>query len=174
MHNIPEFYCNWDIRLLVVIRLWRYEVHAMNKVWILPYDLWEVGFEISHTHCMNQRCWIGIKDKARSGHDHLTSSIAHIPLCMCMCLWNLILCLLCFIKGHFTHEAASPWPLHVKHSHWWKRRSRSKFASHYAWGTNGVLCECKMDVKSTWILTWYQMDHVSWSLGLFSKTISWR
>jgi hypothetical protein len=31
-----------------------------------------------------------------------------------------------------------------------KRRTRSKFASHYAWGTNGV-CECKMDVKSTWI-----------------------
>ena len=29
-----------------------------------------------------------------------------------------------------------------------------------AWGTNGV-CECKMDVKSTWIPTWHQMDHVS-------------
>jgi hypothetical protein len=71
-------------------------------------------------------------------------------------------------KGHFTHETESPWPLHFKHSHWWKRRSWSKFASHYAWGTNGV-CECKMDVKSTWIHTWHQMDHVSWSLGLFSK-----
>jgi hypothetical protein len=47
------------------------------------------------------------------------------------------------------------------------------FTSHYAWGTNGV-CECKMDVKSTWIPTWHQMDHVSWSLGLLSKTISWR
>ena len=35
--------------------------------------------------------------------------------------------------------------LHFKHSRWWKRRSRSKFASHYAWGTNGV-CECKMNV----------------------------
>ena len=34
----------------------------------------------------------------------------------------------------FTAE--SPWPLHFKHSHWWKRRSRSKFTSHYAWGTN--------------------------------------
>ena len=31
------------------------------------------------------------------------------------------------------------------------------------------VCECKMDVKSTWIPTWHQMDHVSWSLGLFSK-----
>jgi hypothetical protein len=31
-----------------------------------------------------------------------------------------------------THETKSPWPLlHFKHSHWWKRRSRSKFASHY-------------------------------------------
>ena len=48
-----------------------------------------------------------------------------------------------------------------------------KFASHYAQGTNGI-SECKMDVKSTWILTWHQMDHVSWLLGLFSKTTSWR
>jgi hypothetical protein len=24
-----------------------------------------------------------------------------------------------------------------------------------------------MDVKFTWIPTWYQMDHVSWSLGQF-------
>jgi hypothetical protein len=30
----------------------------------------------------------------------------------------------------------------------------------------------KMDVKSTWISTWHQMDHVSWSFGLFSKTTS--
>ena len=34
------------------------------------------------------------------------------------------------------------WPLHFKHSHWWKRWSLSKFASHYTWGTNGV-SECK-------------------------------
>jgi hypothetical protein len=38
-------------------------------------------------------------------------------------------------------------------------------------GTNGV-CECKMDVKPTYISTWHQMDHVSWSLELFSKTTS--
>jgi hypothetical protein len=34
------------------------------------------------------------------------------------------------------------------------------------------LSECKMDVNSTWILTWHQMDHVSWLLGLFSKNSS--
>ena len=28
------------------------------------------------------------------------------------------------------------------------------------------------DVKSTWILTWHPMDHVSWSLGLFPKKYS--
>ena len=66
----------------------------------------------------------------------------------------------------------SPWPLHIKHSHWWKRWSWSKFASHYVWGTNGV-CECKVDVKSMRIPTWHQMHHVPWSLGLFSKTTSW-
>jgi hypothetical protein len=48
-----------------------------------------------------------------------------------------------------TRETESPWLLHFKHSHWWKRRSPCKFAaSHYTWGSNGV-CECKMDVKST-------------------------
>ena len=71
-------------------------------------------------------------------------------------------------EGHSTHETESPWPLHFNHSHWWNRRNRSKFASHYAWGTDGV-CECKMYVKPTWIPTWHRMDHVSWSLGLFSK-----
>ena len=60
------------------------------------------------------------------------------------------------------------WPLNFKHFHWWKRWSWSKFASHYARGTNKV-CECKMDAKSTWILTWHPMDHVSWSLRLFSQ-----
>ena len=43
---------------------------------------------------------------------------------------------------------------------------------NYARGTNKV-CECKMNVKSTWILTWHRMDHVSWSLGRFSITSSW-
>jgi hypothetical protein len=33
--------------------------------------------------------------------------------------------------------------------------------------------DAKMHVKPIWILTWYYMDHVSWSLGLFSKTTSW-
>jgi hypothetical protein len=31
-----------------------------------------------------------------------------------------------------------------------------------------------MNVKSAWVPTWHQMDHVSWSLGVFSKTTSWR
>ena len=34
-------------------------------------------------------------------------------------------------------------------------------------------CECKMDVKSTWVFTWHQMDHVPWSFGVFSKITSW-
>ena len=41
-------------------------------------------------------------------------------------------------KGHFTHETEGPRPLHFKHSHWWKSRSRSNFASRCAGGTNGV------------------------------------
>ena len=60
----------------------------MNKVWIIPYVLWEVGFEISHTNCMNQRCWSGIKNKAGSAWDHLTPNLFHMPLCICMYLCN--------------------------------------------------------------------------------------
>ena len=36
-------------------------------------------------------------------------------------------------------------------------------------GRTEYVCECKMDVKSTWIPTWHQMDHVSWSLQLYPK-----
>ena len=34
--------------------------------------------------------------------------------------------------------------------------------------------ECKMDVKCQWIPIWHRLDRVSWSLGLLSKTTSWR
>ena len=61
--------------------------------------------------------------------------------------------------GHLAHETEGPWPLHFKHSHWWIGWSPSEFTPHYAWGTNGV-SECKMGVKSTWIPTWHQVDHV--------------
>ena len=27
-----------------------------------------------------------------------------------------------------------------------------------------TICECKMDVKSTWIFIWHRLDHASWSL----------
>ena len=71
-------------------------------------------------------------------------------------------------RAYFTHATESPWPLHFKHSHWWKRWSRSNSASRYAWGTNGA-CECKVDVNPTWFSTWHQKDRVSRSLGLFPK-----
>ena len=81
----------------------------------------------------------------------------------------------------FTYHSG---PLHIRDwepvtvtlqalSHWWKRPSRSKFASsHCARGTNGA-CESKMDVNSTWTPTWHQTEHVSRPLGLVSKTTSW-
>ena len=44
-----------------------------------------------------------------------------------------------------------------------------KSLAHYTWGTNGV-SDYKVDVKFAWIPKWHQMDHVSSSLGLYSKT----
>ena len=58
------------------------------------------------------------------------------------------------------------WPLFFKHSHRWKRRSRLKFTSLYAWGNNGV-GECEMDVISTWIPTWHRIGScfmVTWTI----------
>jgi hypothetical protein len=79
-------------------------------------------------------------------------------------------------KGHSTHETETMWPFHFKHSHWWKKRSQSKFPTSYLLlrDQQREYVNSKMDVKSMWIPTWHQMDHVSWSLGLLSKTTSWR
>ena len=67
-------------------------------------------------------------------------------------------------KGHFTHTTESPWPLHFRHSHWWERRSQSKFASHYARGTKWSMwmqdgCKAYMDSYmasngSCFMVTW--------------------
>ena len=43
-----------------------------------------------------------------------------------------------WVTGHLKHETESLCLFHFKHSHWWKRWSRSKYASHYTWGTNRV------------------------------------
>ena len=83
-------------------------------------------------------------------------------------------------KGHFTHETESPWPLHFKHSHWWKMRSRSKFASHYARGTNGVCmwlqdgCKLYMDSYmasngSCFMVTWIAFKNQLLEVGLTQK-----
>ena len=84
----------------------------------------------------------------------------------------------CDIKGenHYNLRATSHTRLRARdhytsstQSHWWKRWTRSKFASsHYAWGTNGV-CECKRDVKSTWIPTWHWIVHIYGHLDYFQK-----
>ena len=68
------------------------------------------------------------------------------------------------VQGDFTHETESPWPLHFRHSHWWKRWSRPKFASHLRlrdqrsmWVQGG--CKVYMDAYmasngSCFLVTW--------------------
>jgi hypothetical protein len=80
----------------------------------------------------------------------------------CTCSWRP------FLVGlrATSHTILRAQPLDFKHSHWWKRRSWFKFASHSAWGTNGVLwtqdgCKGYMDsymapngsfIMVTWII----------------------
>ena len=92
----------------------------------------------------------------------------------CVTLWSLISQSLGCIRAtsHTSSRACDHYTSSILVGR--KGWSRSKFTSYYTWGgTNGV-CECKMDVKSTWITPWHHMDHVAWSLGLFSKIITWR
>ena len=51
-------------------------------------------------------------------------------------------------KGHFTHEAESPWPLHFKHSHCWK-------------GGAGPSCFTLRlrDRRSKWMPRWMKSMH---------------
>ena len=41
-------------------------------------------------------------------------------------------------------------------------------------GPTEYYVNANMDVNSTWIPTRHKIDHVSWPLGLFSKTTSWK
>jgi hypothetical protein len=80
-------------------------------------------------------------------------------------------------KGHFTHKTESPWPIHFKHSHWCKRWSRSNFASHCTWGTNGI-CEYTIDVSLhgflhgiKWIMLFDVWDLNNMTIFLFPKRV---
>ena len=67
--------------------------------------------------------------------------------------------------GHFTHKTKSPWPLHFKQSHWWKRRRWSKLALHHACGASGVCMwmqdGCEVYVDSYMALKWimFHLDY---------------
>ena len=85
---------------------------------------------------------------------------------------------LTYLGPHFTNETESPWLLNFKHSHWWKRQSRSKFAtSHCAWGTTGVYmwmqdgCKVYMDSYmasngSCFMVTWTTFKNHLLEVGL--------
>ena len=54
------------------------------------------------------------------------------------------------------------------HSRWWTR-SPSSLHTTTLEGPTEYICECNMDVKVYMEFYMASMDHVSWSLGLFSK-----
>ena len=66
----------------------------------------------------------------------------------------------------------APLPIHFKHSHWWKRRSRSRFTSlcwrdqHSMWMQDG--CKVYMDFYMA------SNEPCLMSFRLFSKTTFWR
>ena len=97
-------------------------------------------------------------------------------------------------KIHYIALALLIWPLsHIRATSHTRLRARDHYTPSTLIGEKGGaapsslhttlegptewVCECKMDVKCTWIdsyVAWSQTDHASWLLGLFSKTTSWR
>ena len=87
-------------------------------------------------------------------------------------------------EGHWRLQSCTLWPLHtrdwepmiialwalslVEKAELVQVRLTLCFKDHWSmWVQDGC-------VKSTWIPTWRWMDHVSWSIRVFSKTTSWR
>ena len=52
--------------------------------------MWEVGVRDIPYALYASRRGNAIKDKAKGAGDHLTPNIVHMPLCMCVCCYNLI------------------------------------------------------------------------------------
>ena len=89
-----------------------------------------------------------------------------------------------YFEGHWRLQSCTLWPLHtrdwepmiialwalslVEKAELVQVRLTLCFKDHWSmWVQDGC-------VKSTWIPTWRWMDHVSWSIRIFSKTTSWR
>jgi hypothetical protein len=74
-------------------------------------------------------------------------------------------------QGHFTHDTEGMWPLHFKHSHWWEKQSRSKFAPHYGsmWMQDGCKA-CKDSYMasngSCFMVTWIIFQNHLLEIGL--------
>ena len=146
------------------------KLHTGQVLW-LPKVRWRVllGYEtlgpsyqghVTHEtespwplHFKHSRWWrTRSRSKFAASHYAQGTNGAYICECKMDIQWRVLLgykTLGPSYQGHVTHETESPWPLHFKHSRWWRTRSRSKFAaSHYAQGTNGAyICECKMDIQ---------------------------
>ena len=149
----------------VVIDIWRHSsISLLNR---LLYDVWSLVHTTPQNH---SNLGTRLRKSSHLGPTHLPTYLMK-PLDRIW--WNRAILAAKTLRV-WASLALNPapsvkWSL-MATSH---MRLRAPDTSHYAWGTNG-LCECKMDVKSTWIRTRHQMDHVSWSLGLCSQTTSWR
>ena len=65
------------------------------------------------------------------------------------------------VEGRFTHKIEGPWPFHFKHSHRWKKAEPVQVRITLRLKEQrSIISGCKMDVKSTWIPTWHQLDRL--------------
>ena len=73
------------------------------------------------------------------------------------------------VEGHFTHETESPWPLHFKHSHWWKKAEPPVQVHLSIWMQDG--CRVYMDSYmatngSCFMVTWITFKNHLLKVGL--------
>ena len=75
------------------------------------------------------------------------------------------------IKGHFTHETESPWPIHFKALSLVEKPEpvQVRYFTLCLRDQQSEYVHARWMQSLQWILTWHRTDHVSWSLGLFFK-----
>jgi len=75
---------------------------------------------------------------------HMPRRWTHVSICLRLHRWQRL-----EAQGSLHTRDWEPVTITLQALSLVEKASRSKFAAHYAWGTNKA-CKCKMDVKSTW------------------------
>jgi len=137
----------WSLGLFSKINSWRWAQHKTGRPWHSTYNYWFILFYHVGGPCMNRN---SLQEHLVEGPVTCDFTLHYTPPVITLNSfggvvrwpWDTFFWVLTISWSQLLARVWSgpkgPWPLHFKHSHWWKRRSQSKFTSHYGWRTNKV------------------------------------